>query len=120
MIYNNQFGFRSNHSISLLNTTEFITEKLDTGSHVRGIFIDLEKAFDTVNHDLRIEKLYYYGFRGDSQHLINYFLSNRYQYLSIYGFDSPQLPLLSLLHLNDLNFSVKSSTVSHFVDDTIL
>ena len=120
LIYNKQFGFRSNHSTShaLINTTEFIKEKLDSGFHVGGIFIDLEKAFDTVNNDLLIEKLYYYGFRG-------------VQYVSIQGFDSPQLPitcgvpqgstlgpLLFLLYINYLNLSIKASTVSHFADDT--
>ena len=95
LIDNKQFGFRSNHSTShaLINTTEFITEKLYSGFHVGGIFIDLEKAFDTVNHDLLIEKLYYYGFRGVSQRLITSFLSDRHQYISIQGFDSPQLPI---------------------------
>ena len=135
LIYNKQFGFRSNHSTShaLINTTEFIKEKLDSGFHVGGIFIDLEKAFDTVNHDLLIEKLYYYGFRCVSQQLIKSFLSDRHQYVSIQGFDSPQLPitcrvpqgstlgpLLFLLYINDLNLSIKASTVSHFADDTII
>ena len=133
LIYNKQFGFRSNHSTShaLINTTEVIKEKLDSGFHVGGIFIDLEKAFDTVNHDLLIEKLYYYGFRGVSQQLIKSFLSDRHQYVSIQGFGSPQLPitcgvpqgstlgpLLFLLYINDLNLSIKASTVSHFADDT--
>ena len=58
LIYNKQFGFRSNHSTShaLRNNTEFLKEKLDSGPHVGGIFIGLEKAFNTVNHDLFIER----------------------------------------------------------------
>ena len=65
LIYNKQFRFHSNHSTShaLINTTEFRKEKLDTGSHVGGMFIEFEKVFDTVNHNILIEKLYYYGFR---------------------------------------------------------
>ena len=52
--YNKQFGFCSNHSTS----HAFIKEKLDSGSHVGGIFIDLEKAFNTVSRNLLVEKLY--------------------------------------------------------------
>ena len=53
-----------------------------------GFFIDLEKAFDTVNHKILIEKLYFYGFRGVSPELIKSFLLNRQQYVSINGYDS--------------------------------
>ena len=122
LIYNKQFGFRSNHSTShaVINTTEFIKEKLDSGFHVGGIFIDLEKAFNTVNHDLLIEKLYYYGFRGVSQQFIKYFLSDCHQYVSIQGFHSPQLPITCGVPQGSthLNLSIKASTVSHFADDT--
>ena len=72
----------------MLKTTELIKSELQDGNYVAGICIDLEKAFDTVNHDILIQKLSYYGFRGNSQKLIKSFLTNRKQYVSINGFES--------------------------------
>ena len=108
-----------------------IKEKLEQGNFVAGIFIDLEKAFDTVNHQILIDKLAYYGFRGVTQKLIKSFLSNRKQYVSVNGCDSDELdvacgvpqgsnlgPLLFLIYINDLRFSLKSSFANHFADDT--
>ena len=61
-----QFGFRSKHSTShtLVSITEEIREALDTGHFACGVFIDLQKAFDTVDHDILISKLEHYGARG--------------------------------------------------------
>ena len=98
---------------------------------VAGVFIDLEKAFDTVNHSILYNKLKHYGFRGKINGLILSFLSNRRQYVSINGYDSikrpilfgvPQgstlTPLLFLLYINDLRYCLKYTTASHFADDT--
>jgi hypothetical protein len=76
-----QFGFRSNSS------TEKATFKLLNGillalnikTLVEGIFCDLEKAFDCVNHDLLMEKLKFYGIVGNAYALIKSYLSDRYQ-----------------------------------------
>ena len=133
LIYNRQFGFRANHSTNhaLISMTESIKSYLDNGEFVAGIFIDLEKAFDTVNHEILCEKLSYYGFRGKINQLLKSFLANRSQYVSINGFDSLKLeiksgvpqgstlgPLLFLLYINDLSQSLKFSTTSHFAVDT--
>ena len=66
LIYNRQFGFRANHSPNhaLISMTESIKSFLDSGDFVAGIFIDLEKAFDTANHQILCNKLNYYRFRG--------------------------------------------------------
>ena len=58
-----------------------------------GIFVDLEKAFDTVNHEILCHKLNYYGIRGVANELIRSFLTNRKQYVSVNCFDSSQLDL---------------------------
>ena len=133
LIYTRQFGFRANHSTNhaLISMTESIKSFLDNGDFGSGIFIDLEKAFDTVNHQILCNKLNYYGFRGKFNNLLKSFLSNRKQFVSINGFDSSHLeikcgvpqgstlgPLLFLLYINDLRYSWKYSTVSHFADDT--
>ena len=62
LIYPLQFGFRQHYSTSyaLLNLTESIMKALDEGNFACGIFVDLEKAFDTVNHNIFFKKLDHY------------------------------------------------------------
>ena len=64
--YNLQFGFRKKQSTNhaLIEITENIRKALDNSKYVCGIFIDLQKAFDTVNHLILISKLNHYGIRG--------------------------------------------------------
>ena len=105
--------------------TESIKSFLDNGDFGAGIFIDLEKAFDTVNHQILCNKLNYYGFKGKFINLLKSFLSNRKQFVSINGFDTSHLeikcgvpqgstlgPLLFLLYINDLRYSLKYFTES--------
>ena len=130
-----QFGFQANHSTAhaLLSITEKIRNALDTDHFACGVFIDLRKAFDTVDHKILVKKLEHYGSRGIPKHWFSSYLSNRKQFVSINGFKSslkqitcgvPQGsvlgPLLFLIYINDLSFSVKHSTVYHFADDTNL
>ena len=70
-LYNLQFGFRSKHSTAhaLIQITEKIKNALDNGNHACGVFIDLQKAFDTVNHDILVDKLSYYGIRLSLIHI---------------------------------------------------
>ena len=65
-IYDLQFGFRNKHSTShaLLNLTEEIRKALDDNSYAVGVFFDLLKAFDTVDHKTLLDKLNQYGIRG--------------------------------------------------------
>ena len=84
LISNKQFGFRSNYSTNhaLVSITERIKSLLDDTQFV------CEKAFDTVNHEILCDKLNYYGLRGNINKLIQSYLTNRKQFVSINGQDS--------------------------------
>ena len=66
VLYKYQFGFRKNYStaLTLIEVMNNIYEKLDEQYFVIGIYLDLQKAFDTVNHEILLHKLYNYGIRG--------------------------------------------------------
>ena len=134
-IFELQFGFRAKHSTNhaLFSLTEMIREALDNSNFACGIFIDLQKAFDTVDHQILLKKIEYYGIRGLANNWFKSYLSNRKQFVSINGFNSkkntmeygvPQGsvlgPLLFLIYINDLHKAIKYSTVHHFADDTNL
>ena len=67
ILFHNQFGFRKNNSTvhTLVQITEMIKVSIDSGKFGCGIFIDLIKAFDTVNHEILLTKLEHYGIRGN-------------------------------------------------------
>ena len=133
-IYSLQFGFRKKHSTNhaLIDITETIRQAIDNKNFACGIFVDLQKAFDTVNHDILIAKLDHYGIRGTANDWFESYLKNRTQFVSIFlGYESltkpinhgvPQGsvlgPLLFLIYINDLHCAIKSSKVYHFADDT--
>ena len=133
ILYNLPFGFRKNHSTNhaLLNIVEDICKALDSKSFVCAVCIDLEKAFDTVNHQILLSKLYHYGIRGVANKWLSSYLLNRYQKVSINGESSPWLqikcgvpqgsilgPLLFLIYINDMNTAIEFSKVYHFADNT--
>ena len=129
-----QFGFRQKFSTShaaLINITENIRQALDEGYIGCGIFVDLQKAFETMDHEILLSKLDYYGIRGTSNNWFKSYVSNRKQFVSINGYDFglaerncgvPQGSvlghLLFLLYMNDVNQSIKFCKVHHFTDDT--
>ena len=133
ILYNSQFGFRKNHSTShaINYSVNSITKELEGGRHVLGIFIDLSKAFDTIDHKKLLKKLYNYGIRGMCYTLLENYLSGRQQYTDIFNEKStceiilygvPQGsvlgPLLFLIYINDI---INSSTGGEFIlfaDDT--
>ena len=73
ILYKYQFGFRENHSTAhaLIDLMEYINTCLDQGKYVFGIYIDLKKAFDTVQHDILLSKLQHYGIRSKALNWFN-------------------------------------------------
>ena len=135
VIYHNQFGFRKNHSTqhALTAIMENIRNNLDNKTFSAAVFVDLEKAFDTVNHNILISKLEHYGITSIASKWIRSYLSNRKQTVTLNGVTSssknvtcgvPQGsilgPLLFILYINDLNLALKNCSVFHFADDTNL
>ena len=135
IIYNNQFGFRSKHSAfnALLLLTDKIQSAIDKGTYCCGIFLDLSKAFDIVNHKILLSKLEHYGIRGVVYNWFASYLSNRKQFVSLRSSVSdhhtiscgvPQGsvlgPLLFLLYVNDMNKCSNILEFHLFADDTNL
>ena len=66
---------------ALLDLVEEITTSLEQNKYTVGVFIDLKKAFDTVDHDILCKKLHFYGLRGVAQEWIQSYLENRKQFV---------------------------------------
>ena len=75
-------------SHALVNITDNIRKALDGGNIGCGVFVDFQKAFDTVDHQILLTKLNHYGIRGVSNDWFKSYLSNPNQYISINGFGS--------------------------------
>ena len=136
IFYKYQFGFRANHSTNhaLTEITEQIRNACDKGLYTCSIYLDLQKAFDTVNQNILLAKLKHYGIKGTSFDWFKSFICDRVQYTSIdliervvnkNGFSWSFTRLSSwssvfIIFINDLNKSVKNSKVHHYADDTNL
>ena len=85
ILSNSQYGFRAHMSTvhAALELTESISDSIDSKQHCAGVFIDLKKAFDTVNHKLLVEKLSFYGVRGIANTWLENYLMNRKQYVVV-------------------------------------
>ena len=77
ILHDKQFGFRKSHSTShaLHSSVEIIRSETDDNKHVLGIFIDLSKAFDTLDHRILLSKLNHYGIRGQALVLLKSYLT---------------------------------------------
>ena len=84
IFYESQFGFQKGRSTlhSLIEIVENIRSCIEQRNYGCGIFIDLKKAFDTVNHQILLNKLEHYGIRGKSLDWFTSYLSGRTQYTS--------------------------------------
>ena len=85
VLFENQFGFRTGHNTShaIIALTELVRNSLDKNEFAAGIFIDLQKAFDTVEHEILTRKLSHYGIRGVALDIFKSYLKDRTQCVQI-------------------------------------
>ena len=120
--YGYRSGYSSNHTI--VNLFESIKKYIDNDNYVCSVFIDLEKAFDTVDQQILLQKLYHCGIWGLTHNWFRSYLPNRQQFVFVSASFSELIsikcevpqgsklgPLLFLLYVNDLN-SVFNKTIT--------
>ena len=133
ILYDKQFGFRKGHSTShaIITLVDKVSKSLDKGKIVGGVYLDIRKAFDSISHQILLDKLHKIGIRGNVHCLLKSYLMFRSQYVICNGATSdvkfvesgvPQGsilgPLLFILFMNDFS---RSSTLLFsilFADDT--
>lgn len=135
IICNNQYGFRPSHSteLALLDYLHHILSKLNDKKLSVGLFLDLSKAFDVIDHNILLDKLHCYGIRGETLKWIQSYLSQRNQYVTIDNYQSSKAltsigvpqgsilgPLLFLIYINDIHNISPETKCILFADDTNL
>ena len=133
ILYEYQFGFRTGYSTSqaLMEIINNIYTHLDNGQHILGVYLDLKKAFDTVDHSILLTKLHHYGIRGLSHSLMKSYLQDRKQVMHVNGSYSKYMaistgvpqgsvlgPLLFLIYVNDIHVAAPDCLIRLFADDT--
>ena len=133
-----QYGFRSQHSTELacVKLVDYITTEMDNIKKIKtptAIFLDLSKAFDTLNFNILLNKLQYYGIDGISLSLIRSYLTDRFQYVQFENSESDLLeiktgipqgsilgPLFFSIMINDLVNSSNKFKFLMYADDTTI
>ena len=133
VLHSSQYGFQKNRStsVALLDLIESITNAIDNKKATIGIYIDLKKAFDTIDHKLLLNKLEKYGIRGNANNWVRSYLDNRLQFVHYNGCNSDFLrvvcgvpqgsilgPKLFILYINDICNVSEIFKYVLFADDT--
>ena len=135
-LYDNQYGFRTEHSteFSALELADRVITSMDHNETPINIYLDLSKAFDTLDHEILLAKLQYYGIHGTPLELLKRYLTNRKQYVEIEDTKSKMLdistgvpqgsilgPLLFInIYVNDFALSSEKFKFVMYADDTTL
>lgn len=133
--YTSQYGFRSLHSTELAaaELTDRLYTTMDQNQVPLNIYLDLSKAFDTLDHDILLQKLQYYGLTDSALHLLQSYLTNRKQYVVFKEVKSeiklvttgvPQGsvlgPLLFIIYMNDFVNASSDFYPIIYADDSTL
>jgi hypothetical protein len=137
IIFEEQFGYRTKSSMDLASykLINDILTSLNNNLLVGGVFCDLQRAFDCVDHDLLLSKMHWYGISGKGYNLIQSYVENRYQRVIIcnkswpyysewelirYGVPQGSLlvPLFFILYINDLPKTMAISANQFFLQTT--
>ena len=135
VLTNFQYGFRSGRATSdaIIKLLHEAYTAINEYKYFGVVSLDLSKAFDTVDHDVLMHKLYNYGLRGPVFGLLKSYLSNRSQFVFVNGELSDTLPiktgvpqgsilgpLLFLAYINDLPLALNNKSIIMYADDTTL
>lgn len=135
LLFEHQFGFRQGSSteVAVLELVDDISRSVDKKMSAAAIFLDLSKAFDTLNHHILLKKLEAYGIRGVANDFLHSYLTDRQQQVMISGTKSttctvncgvPQGsnigPLLFLIYVNDVAKLHLRGQLRLFADDTAI
>lgn len=135
LYFNSQYGFREAHSTehATIELIDRLIFEMDKGNTPITVFMDLSKAFDTIDHKILLHKLEYYGIRGQALNLFKSYLTDRKQFVmyedTASGYQNVKTgvpqgsilgPLLFIIYINDLCVSTAEFDFISYADDTTL
>ena len=134
LLYESQYAFRKYHSTELAASefTDRIRQEMDKKKIPFSIFLDLSKAFDTLDHTVLIQKLHYYGIRDTALNWFRSYLTKHTQYVECNGVSSIKKietgvsqgsilgPLLFIIYMNDIHTVSDNLNFILYADDTTL